>query len=77
MNKLLIIPLFFVQLLLMLPVKGQILEPISWSASFSKEQVALNEEVYLLFKVKVDDSWYLYSNDFEKGGPLVSRFIFE
>ncbi len=57
---------------------GQVLKPISWNFSASKNEVELNVEIDLIFTATIDDNWYLYSSDFDPDlGPIVATFEFE
>ncbi|WP_461491274.1 protein-disulfide reductase DsbD family protein [Pontibacter sp. HJ8] len=57
--------------------QAQVLKPASWSYDVSKKQVAVGEEVELIFNVKIDKDWYLYSTDFDPDlGPMVTEFKF-
>lgn len=58
--------------------QAQVLKPATWSYEFSKKQVAIGEEVDLVFNVKIDKNWYLYSSDFDPDlGPMVTEFKFQ
>lgn len=59
------------------PVQAQILQPVKWSSSSSKKEVKIGEELELIFTAQIQKEWYLYSSDFEEGGPMVSTFTFE
>ncbi|GAB3822557.1 hypothetical protein GCM10028895_27310 [Pontibacter rugosus] len=59
-------------------VQAQVLKPATWSYDVSKKQVATGEEVELIFNVKIDKDWYLYSSDFDPDlGPMVTEFKFQ
>ena len=63
--------------LLVVAAQAQILKPASWSYDVSKKQVAAGEEVELIFNVRIDKNWYLYSSDFDPElGPMVTEFKF-
>lgn len=50
----------------------------NWSFDVSKKKVKAGEEVDLIFKVTIDDKWYLYSNDFDENlGPTLTSFTFK
>ena len=67
----------FLLLLLAVVAQAQVLKPASWSYDVSKKQVAVGEEVELIFNVKIDKDWYLYSTDFDPDlGPMVTEFKF-
>lgn len=58
--------------------QAQVLKPTVWSYGVSKKQVAVGEEVELIFNAKIDKDWYLYSSDFDPDlGPMVTEFSFE
>ncbi|MDX5418710.1 MAG: thioredoxin family protein, partial [Hymenobacteraceae bacterium] len=57
--------------------QAQVLKPASWSYDVSRKEVAVGEEVELIFNVKIDKNWYLYSTDFDPDlGPMVTEFKF-
>ncbi|MER2998891.1 protein-disulfide reductase DsbD family protein [Pontibacter populi] len=57
---------------------AQVLKPATWSYDVSKKQVAVGEEVELIFNARIDKDWYLYSSDFDPDlGPMVTEFKFE
>lgn len=57
---------------------AQILEPAKWACSISKENIKQGDIIELIFKIKLDDTWHLYSNvqNYEIG-PLKTEFEFE
>ncbi|WP_299672844.1 protein-disulfide reductase DsbD domain-containing protein [uncultured Polaribacter sp.] len=59
-------------------LQAQILQPASWNYGVSKQIFTVGEEVELIFKVELDESWHLYSNiqNYELG-PLPTVFEFE
>ncbi|TPE43859.1 protein-disulfide reductase DsbD family protein [Pontibacter mangrovi] len=58
--------------------QAQVLKPSSWSYDVSKKEVAVGEEVELIFNAKIDKDWYLYSSDFDPElGPMVTTFTFQ
>ncbi|MCJ8165593.1 thioredoxin family protein [Pontibacter sp. E15-1] len=58
--------------------QAQVLKPATWSYDTAKKQVAVGEEVELIFHVKIDKDWYLYSSDFDPDlGPMVTEFAFQ
>ncbi|RAU82108.1 protein-disulfide reductase DsbD family protein [Pontibacter arcticus] len=64
-------------LLLAMAVQAQVLKPATWSYDVSKKQAAVGEEIELIFNVKIDKDWYLYSSDFDPElGPMVTEFKF-
>ncbi len=57
---------------------AQILEPAHWSYSTSFDKATVGQEIDIVFKVVIDDTWYVYSSDFSKDvGPKVTEFHFE
>ncbi len=59
-------------------LKGQILEPAKWSTATSVNEIAIGQELDLIFNVVIDQNWYLYSSDFDPDlGPIVTEFTFE
>lgn len=57
---------------------GQILTPSTWSISSSSRELNAGETVELIFNVKIDPTWYLYSTEFKcEDGPLKTTFTFE
>ncbi|MFT2010254.1 thioredoxin family protein [Pontibacter sp. 13R65] len=57
--------------------QAQVLKPATWSYDVSKKQVEVGEEVELIFNVRIDKDWYLYSSDFDPDlGPMVTEFKF-
>ena len=60
-----------------LSVAAQVLHPANWEHKFSKDEVAIGEQVDLVFQVTIDPKWYLYSSDFDPElGPKVTEFNF-
>lgn len=59
-------------------IQGQILQPAQWSFDISEQEVSIGDELELIFKVKLDDTWHLYANeqDYEIG-PLPAEIHFE
>jgi thiol:disulfide interchange protein DsbD len=52
---------------------AQILEPVKWSWQASKKSVKVGDEVDLVFTGKVDDTWYVYANEFDpECGPILT-----
>lgn len=63
---------------LFITASGQILTPATWSTASSATEVKAGETVELVFNVRIDNSWYLYSTDFPcEDGPLKTSFTFE
>lgn len=58
-------------------IQAQIFKPAQWSFQASKSKVKVGETIDLIFKVKLDNTWHLYSNDFDPNvGPKVTQFTF-
>ncbi|GAB3198456.1 thiol:disulfide interchange protein DsbD [Pontibacter aydingkolensis] len=58
--------------------QAQVLKPATWSYDVFKKQAAVGEEVELIFNVRIDKDWYLYSSDFDPDlGPMVTEFKFQ
>jgi thiol:disulfide interchange protein DsbD len=57
--------------------QAQIINPTHWSFSSSGKSMKEGTQTELIFKVKIDGTWHLYSNDFDpKLGPKVTVFNF-
>lgn len=57
---------------------AQVLKPIEWEVTTSKDNPEIGEEVEIRFKAKIETDWYLYSSDFDPDlGPMVTEFSFE
>ncbi|MFT6865543.1 MAG: thiol:disulfide interchange protein [Cyclobacteriaceae bacterium] len=58
--------------------QAQILKPIKWDVSLSKESPVDGDVLDIIFKADIDKDWYLYSSDFDPNlGPMVTEFLFE
>ncbi|QMU27542.1 protein-disulfide reductase DsbD family protein [Adhaeribacter radiodurans] len=56
---------------------AQVLKPAKWTYSFSKKEAKTGDELEIVFDVKIDPDWYLYSSDFDPNvGPTVTTFTF-
>ncbi|MEQ8531491.1 MAG: disulfide bond formation protein DsbD, partial [Imperialibacter sp.] len=56
---------------------GQVQKPISWSYELSNKDPKVGDTLSLVFKAKIDNTWYLYSSDFDPDlGPIVAEFDF-
>jgi hypothetical protein len=65
---------FLFLILITSSVSAQILQPVNWTV----EQKKLSgDEVLLIFKAKIDNSWYLYDLDIPQNGPVPTSFTFE
>ncbi|SMO61267.1 Thiol:disulfide interchange protein DsbD [Saccharicrinis carchari] len=57
---------------------AQILEPAKWKVQLSVNDAAVGDEIDVVFKANIDDTWYLYSNDFDPElGPILISFNFD
>lgn len=57
---------------------AQVLKPATWKVSITESKPEKGEEISIIFDVKIDARWYLYSNDFDPDlGPTVTEFTFE
>lgn len=71
-----LLALFFLILNVFL-THAQIFNPTQWTFQVGKSKVKAGETVDLIFKVKLNDKWHLYSNDFDPNvGPKVTVFKF-
>ena len=78
MRGVIIVITFLIFLLSTFSVFGQVLEPSSWKHEASKTEVAVGEEITLVFIATIDKDWYLYSSDFDPDcGPMVTTFTFK
>lgn len=57
--------------------QAQILEPTQWSTSTSVKEAKVGDEIDVIFTVKIDDGWYLYSSEFACEDPIKAEFIFK
>ncbi len=58
-------------------VGAQILKPISWEVELDQPNPSVGDEVEIQFRSTIDDTWYLYSSDFDPDlGPMVTEFTF-
>jgi thiol:disulfide interchange protein len=57
---------------------GQILKPAKWNIQLSETNPSGGDEIEIIFKASIDDTWYLYSNDFDPDcGPLLTEVSFQ
>ncbi|HMJ69489.1 MAG TPA: cytochrome c biogenesis protein CcdA [Cyclobacteriaceae bacterium] len=50
---------------------GQVLEPAKITASISKKDLKVGDEVDVIFKATIDEGWYMYTNEFDEDcGPI-------
>lgn len=65
-------------LLIGLTMSAQILTPATWTCKLSKQSIKKGDVIDLIFKVQLDATWHLYSNEQNfKTGPLPAVFEFE
>ena len=56
---------------------SQIVQPAKWKVEFSKKDVKVGETLEVLIKGDIQDTWHVYSNDFDPDlGPIVASFNF-
>lgn len=59
-------------------LQAQILEPAKWTSKPSVNSAQAGDEIELIFDVKIDKDWYLYSSEFPcEDGPIPTSFTFE
>ena len=57
---------------------GQVREPASWTYEASKKEIQIGNEIELIFKVKLEDTWHLYSADLDPDiGPMPTVFEYK
>jgi thiol:disulfide interchange protein len=57
---------------------AQVLTPAKWATNTSAESVKISDEIELIFKVTIDNNWYLYSTEFDcEDGPIKTNFTFK
>ncbi len=56
------------------PAWSQILEPVKWS--FDSKDIG-NKQYELTFTAKIDNGWYVYSQNIDEGGPVPTSFTIE
>lgn len=55
---------------------AQVLTPAKWTTE-APTQVKVGDEIDLVFKATIDNSWYMYSSEFDcEDGPIKTDFIF-
>lgn len=70
----------FLLICLGLSKKGmaQIIQPAKWTYSVSNNSAKVGEQTDLIFNIKIDKGWYMYSSDFDPNlGPMVTTFNFQ
>lgn len=64
-------------LLLLQTTYAQLVTPSKWQYELSEKHPSVGQEIDLIFKVKIDQNWYLYSSDFDPNlGPIVASFSY-
>ncbi len=58
----------------LLQLQGQVIEPVKWSF---KSNALADGNYDLYFSAKIEDGWYVYSQDIGEGGPVPTTFTFE
>ena len=59
-------------------VSAQVLNPAKWSTSTTTENAKTGDELDLIFRATIDNSWYLYSSEFDcEDGPIKTTFTFK
>lgn len=53
---------------------SQVFDPVNWS--YHVENLG-NDEYELVFEAKIDETWHLYSQEIDEGGPIPTSFNFE
>jgi thiol:disulfide interchange protein len=78
MKKIIFLSFIFpILLFISLLSKAQVLRPIKWESKTSVSEAKVGETVELIFTAKIDEGWYLYSNDFDPDlGPMLTTFEF-
>ncbi|MEP2669858.1 MAG: cytochrome c biogenesis protein CcdA [Cyclobacteriaceae bacterium] len=70
--------LVFLLLISSIVLQAQILEPAKWTSKPSVTSANAGDVIELIFDVKIDKDWYLYSSEFPcEDGPIPTSFTFE
>lgn len=57
---------------------AQILKPAKWDIQLSETNPKAGDEIEIIFKATIDNSWYLYANGFDPDcGPMITEVAFE
>jgi thiol:disulfide interchange protein DsbD len=68
---------FILSSMITLSAFSQIVQPAKWKVEFSKKDVKVGETLEVLIKGDLEDTWHVYSNDFDPDlGPIVATFNF-
>lgn len=69
---------FILSSMITLSAFSQVVQPAKWKVEFSKKDVKVGETLEVLIKGDIQDTWHVYSNDFDPDlGPIVATFNFE
>ncbi len=69
---------FILSSMITLSAFSQIVQPAKWTVEFSKKDVKVGEMLEVLIKGDIEDTWHVYSNDFDPElGPIVATFNFK
>jgi thiol:disulfide interchange protein DsbD len=72
-----IFSLLVCQLIIQTNLWAQVLRPIQWDSKTSVGEIQKGGILELIFTAKIDEGWYLYSNDFDPDlGPMLTTFEF-
>lgn len=56
-------------------LNAQILNPAKWTYETSVKEAKTGDEIELIFKANIDNTWYLYSSEFKcEDGPIKTSF---
>ncbi|MEZ4946973.1 MAG: cytochrome c biogenesis protein CcdA [Cyclobacteriaceae bacterium] len=70
--------LLYLLLFSSMALQAQILEPAKWSSKPSTTSANAGDVIELIFDVKIDKDWYLYSSEFPcEDGPIPTSFTYE
>jgi len=68
---------FILSSMITLSAFSQIVQPAKWKVEFSMKDVKVGETLEILIKGDIQDTWHVYSNDFDPElGPIVATFNF-
>src|SRR5690349_10182402 len=69
--------LTIISVFLLIAANAQIRTPAHWTTFTSVSEAKIGDELDLIFSVKIDDDWYLYSTEFPcEDGPIKTTFTF-
>jgi thiol:disulfide interchange protein len=60
-------------------VNAQMIPPAEWSHSVTNKTVNVGDEIEVVFKAKIPDTYHVYSTDYDcpGGGPLPALFVYK